>query len=223
MQFSWLIKTNSEKLIVFFNGWGMDENVVRHLKASNYDVVIFYDYCNLEVSDELVQEINNYKEISIIAWSFGVWASSSVIREFNNIKNSIAINGTLLPIDDKLGIPEKIFNFTLKTLSETTYKTFFKNMFSDFSDDYFNKLPSRSVKNQKEELIKIQNQSKEKDFCENVNYYKKSFISNRDKIIPSKNQLEFWTKNNCNKIIYVDKGHCIFDFFKTWDEIINYG
>lgn len=221
MQFSWLIKNNSEKLILFFNGWSVDERIVSHLRTSLYDVIMFNDYNNLNLPKDI--ELNHYKEINIIAWSFGVWASSSFINQLNNLKAAIAINGTLLPVDNNLGIPEKIFSFTLKTLNEKSYIEFFKNMFSEFSDDYFKKLPNRSIEDQEQELRQIHKQSKASTFYTNARFYTKAIISNQDKIIPTKNQSEFWTKNNCNKIIYVDKGHCIFDLFKNWEDIINYG
>ena len=153
-----LNKKNNNKLILFFNGWSLDENIVKDLTTSEYDVIMFYDYSNLEIDENIVKEINSYKEINIVAFSFGVWACGYVLRHcealnvgsdieclpkqscllLQNInsrfKNVIAINGTLIPIDDKFGIPEKIFNLTLSTLSEKTYPRFFKNMFSGEAD-----------------------------------------------------------------------------------------
>ena len=48
MKYKWLNKHQNNNIIVFFNGWGMDESVVHHLDFSDYDVVMFYDYNNLE-------------------------------------------------------------------------------------------------------------------------------------------------------------------------------
>ena len=44
MEYKWLNRKNNSKLIVFFNGWGMDENIVAHLEFDEYDVLMFYDY-----------------------------------------------------------------------------------------------------------------------------------------------------------------------------------
>jgi len=207
-----LNKKKFDKLIIFFNGWSLDENIVKHLRADKYDVIMFYDYSNLEISPEILKEINNYEEINIIAWSFGVWACRSVINLFQNLKNVIAINGTLVPIDNELGIPEKIFNLTLSNLSEKNYVRFFKNMFEGDAD--LSKLPQRDAENQRQELVNIKDSLSAKT---NQGLFTKIFVGMHDKIISPKNQLRFWGDSN---IIKLDKGHYIFDLFESWDEII---
>lgn len=220
MQLFWIIKNNSKKLITFFNGWSLDENIINHLTSSEYDVVMFYDYSNLDVDKKFLQEINEYEEINVIAWSFGVWACKAVINNFTNLKNTIAINGTLIPIDNEQGIPEKLFNITLSNLSEKTYPKFFKNMFVHEAD--LNKLPKRTVESQRRELIQIQKMSSEKSVIRNASLFNKIFIGMNDKIISAKNQLNFWGVNVGSEIIKIDNGHYILDLFKTWDEILNY-
>ena len=49
MQYKWLNKQENKNLIVFFNGWGMDEKVVQHLKFCDFDVLTFYDYRTFEI------------------------------------------------------------------------------------------------------------------------------------------------------------------------------
>jgi pimeloyl-[acyl-carrier protein] methyl ester esterase len=213
MQSENLNQNNCSKLIIFFNGWSLDKNIVNHLISSNYDVIMFYDYSDLEIDENIIKAINNYEEINIIAWSFGVWACSCVIDKFKTPKNVIAINGTPVPIDDNFGIPEKIFNLTLSNLSEKNYVRFFKNMFVDKPD--LSKLPKRNVENQRQELINIKNSL---PAIIKQELFTKVFVGIQDKIISPKNQLRFWDSAT---IIKVDKGHYIFDLFKTWDEIIN--
>ena len=48
MKYKWLHKINKQKLILFFNGWGMTESVVAHLIPDDYDVLMFYDYNTLD-------------------------------------------------------------------------------------------------------------------------------------------------------------------------------
>ena len=50
---------NNEKLIIFFNGWGMDEFIISHLDRKGYDLLVFYDYTNLEKD---FPPLNNYKK-----------------------------------------------------------------------------------------------------------------------------------------------------------------
>ena len=36
MEYKWLSQKNNNKLIIFFNGWGMDEFPVKHLASDDY-------------------------------------------------------------------------------------------------------------------------------------------------------------------------------------------
>lgn len=219
MQLTWVIKNNSDKLIIFFNGWSLDENIVKQLTSVDFDVLMFNDYSDLEIDEKTINKINSYIEVNVIAWSFGVWACGNVIDKFNNLKTAIAINGTIVPIDNNLGIPEKIFNLTLQHLSEENYVRFFKNMFTDEAD--LSKLSKRNLENQKNELQQIQKLSAEKSCADNSKFFNKVFIGTRDKIISAKNQANFWSETDA-QITHMGGGHCIFELFSTWDEILNY-
>ena len=243
-------QSNPKRLIIFFNGWSLDENIVKHMTSNNYDVLMFYDYSDFEIASEILEEIKTYEEINIVAFSFGVWAfgyalchcealatlptkrlniglerkiqidswiaaSPSAPRndmECFSLNQVVAINGTLIPIDDKFGISQKMFDLTLNNLSEKTYPKFFQNMFDGEAD--FTKMPKRTVENQKEELLAIKNNSKKqiKSFSPT-----KVFIGLSDKIIPVKNQIAFWEGKA--QIIKKQSGHYI--NFESWDEIIN--
>ena len=39
MKLNWLNKKNNKKLIIFFNGWGMDDSAIVHLSPEDYDVL----------------------------------------------------------------------------------------------------------------------------------------------------------------------------------------
>lgn len=217
MKSNWLIKNNSKKIILFFNGWSLDENIVKHLTSSEYDVLMLSDYSNLDLNLSILKEIYEYKEINIIAWSYGVWACGNIIELFKNPNNVIAINGTLLPIDNNFGISEKMFNLTLSNLSEKNYPRFFQNMFETNAD--LNKMPQRNIENQKQELESIQRLCMQKDISKNKNFFTKIFVGLKDKIIPAKNQIAFWGANI--DPVKVNSGHYMFDTFKNWGEIIN--
>ena len=55
MKYKWLNKKNNEELILFFNGWGMDESVVSHINPENFDVIMIYDYNNLEFDWSVIE------------------------------------------------------------------------------------------------------------------------------------------------------------------------
>ena len=99
MQIEFLHKSNKPKLILFFNGWGMNSSIVEHLEKSEFDIICLSNY-----NDKLNFDLNlldSYKEIYLVAWSMGVWAAAESLKKHHiNFKKAIAINGTTLPIDD---------------------------------------------------------------------------------------------------------------------------
>lgn len=203
MKFKWLHNTEQRNIIVFFNGWGMDEAVVSHLEAKNYDVIMFYDYNDLSIEFDFTM-LNKYQKIYIVAWSMGVMLASLFDINFHK---SIAINGTLKPIDNQYGIPEKIYDLTIKSFNENSAKKFIENMFIDLPDKF---LCKRELDNQKSELVALKNYIGNENFV-----YDKVIISSADKIIPTKNQVAYW-----NLEPNFQSGHCPFFSFQNWEEIL---
>ena len=202
MKYKWLNKENNKELIIFFNGWGMDESVVKHLAPESYDVIMIYDYNNLDFGWSI---ISNYEKKYIIAWSMGVMCAT-LFDQLNPI-SATAINGTLKPIDNEFGIPTRIYDLTIKGFSPKGKEKFINNMFSNLED-----LPTvnREFEEQKSELSALKNYKANLDFK-----YDKIFISDNDKIIPTKNQEAFWSKKANLK-----SGHCPFKLFKKWSELL---
>ncbi len=213
MQFSWLNKKNNKELIIFFTGWGMDEDSII-LEYRDLDFLVFYNYTDSNLEGYLLEECLKYKHVYVIGWSMGVIMSTLITKQINNIKLKIAINGTPKVIDNEFGIPAKIFNSTLNNLNENTIKILFKNMgYSNF------KCPKRNLESQLKELKFIENYYKNIDSsicnCANVD---KILLGKRDIIFPYRNQKKFWKNQSC---ICLDSGHYIFNLFKSWKEIIN--
>ncbi len=203
MEYKWLNRENNEKLIVFFNGWGMDECVVNHLQAENYDVLMFYDYNRLETDFDF-SVLNAYSKKYLIAWSMGVMTATLFDIDY---LSKTAVNGTLKPIDDKFGIPKRIYDLTIKGFSTKGAERFIKNMYQDFSEYIY---PKREFENQKSELETLTHYEANQDFK-----YDRVFISSDDKIIPTKNQVNFWgIEPN------ITSGHCPFNRFKKWSELL---
>ena len=204
MKYKWLNKNNNDKLIIFFNGWGMDEGVVEHLDFESFDVVMFYDYNNLDTDFCLDKE---YQKINVIAWSMGVLVSGIVLKNICKAANIVVINGTLKPVDEKYGIHPKIYDLTIKGFNEAGRNKFIKNMFIGKIRDF--KI-TRTLENQKSELIALKNYHFDGTYEPT-----KIIISDSDKIIPTQNQSEFWGVEPNFK-----GGHCIFFEFKKWSELL---
>ena len=213
MKTLWLKKRGHSKLMLFFCGWGMDIRSIEHLEANDFDVLFVYDYSDLNFKED----IRNYQEITLIAWSMGVLVASLVCLE-SNIHKSIAINGTQNPIDADFGINPKIYKLTLDNFSEPTRDKFFRNMFC-LTDEYekFSK-PSRDVENQRQELAFLQDLAlQNRQFYFEFDY---AMISNQDKIIPTESQERFWQTKKV-KVVKLNSGHYPFFEFDSLEEILN--
>lgn len=208
MKYKWLNKKNNIKLIIFFNGWGMDESIVKHLNPEDFDILMFYDYNNLKTDFDF-NLLNNYSKKNLIAWSMGVMVAtcftpSLVLHLVDGI--STAINGTLKPIDPEFGIHPKIYDLTIKGFNEKGRKRFIDSMFNKTIDINCN----REIDEQHSELIALKNYKTDKTI-----EYNKILISDNDKIIPTKSQVSFWGIQPNLK-----GGHCPFFQFKKWSELL---
>lgn len=203
MKYKWLNQKNNLELIIFFNGWGMDENIVKHLEFDSYDVLMFYDYNSLKTDFDMAN-LKKYSKKYLVAWSMGVMTATLFDIDYTA---KTAVNGTLYPIDDKFGIPTKIYNLTVNGFSPIGAKKFIKNMFKENCE-----LPDieRDFENQKSELEAL------KHYKANTNFrYDRIILSTDDKIIPTRNQKNFWgIEPNTNS------GHAPFNHFKKWGELI---
>ena len=212
MQHQWLNKESKNKnLIVFFNGWAMNDSPIKHLNCQNYDVLMVSDYRDLNF-DFRQFDFSKYEKKYLICWSMGVYAANLFKNIFDNFDKKIAINGTTKIIDDNFGIPNKIYKITVKFLNEESRDKFIKNMFDNGKINP-NITITRSLSELKEELISIQNI----ELSQELNY-DLAIISKDDKIIPTKNQLNFW--QNKTKIKEINSTHCPFEIYNSWQDLL---
>ena len=208
MKYKWLNKGENSKIILFFNGWGMDECVVKHLDCEDYDVLMFYDYNTLETNFDF-ESLNIYPDKNLIAWSMGVMIGT-LFSQIDAKKNT-AVNGTFKPIDTEFGIHPKIYDLTIKGFNEKGRKRFIDSMFNGDSTPHPIPLPKeREICEQHSELIALKNYQANETFK-----YDKVLISDNDKIIPTKSQVAFWGIEPNLK-----GGHCPFFNFTKWSELL---
>lgn len=195
------------KKIYFFNGWGMEETILKNISNStDYKIeVINYPYnLNLE---------NLKKEnIIFIAWSFGVYYLNKFLNENKDVTytKAIALNGTTETIGE-YGINHKMFNLTLATLNPENLKKFYENMNVD---------ENFSESNKNFEIIKQELQffkDNYKVFNEiKIDYF---FIGIYDRIIPRQKQEKFCIEKGKDYKL-IDCGHYPFTYFKDFKDII---
>ena len=135
----------------------MDETPFLQIRPTNKDWLICYDYRSLEFDAIILQE---YSEITLIAWSMGVWAASQIMKQYPSLplSQSIAINGTPYPIHETKGITPAIFEGTLQGLNEQSLQKFQRRMCGSTAGykTFQTVAPQRSIEELKEELAAIQ-------------------------------------------------------------------
>ena len=194
------------KLIVFFNGWGMDNKAVDHLTIpKNYEVKIVNFPYDLDNSI-----FKNYEDVIAIGWSFGSYYLCKYLN-YNNIKldKIISINGVPETIGE-FGIPERIFEATLKNLTSETLKEFYHNMGAD-SENLFS--------NRNFQEIKAELQYFKDNYSPEKNVFSKVFIGKKDRIIPALRQEKYYNGHNI-EVSIIQCPHYPFNFFKSWLDII---
>ncbi len=213
----WLNKSGNKNCILFFNGWGMDENAVKHLNVENYDVCMFYNYSSIETIEF---DRDQYDNVYLVAWSLGIWAASVLVNiEKVGFEKAIAINGTQVPKDETYGIHPTVFENTLKNWTPRNREKFNKRILG--GKDAFAKwnslLSSRTCEDQKDELECINNQLNDK-LLYNIKF-DYTIVGNKDLIFLPKNQVNFW-KGKTN-LIEMDLPHYPFGNFTSWDQLIH--
>ncbi len=216
MQYHWLNKKNNKDLIVFFCGWSFDDKPFSFLDCKNFDVLVVYNYSKI---DKIEVPAIKYEKKFLVSWSFGVFISYALRGFLPNFDAKIAVNGTPFPIDNEFGIPEKIFDLTLKNVQTSLQGKIQRNMFltKQEYERFLTIPPERSIEDCSYELGVL------KSFFEKhkepyVSFFNRAIISDVDRIFPTKNQLNFWEKRVSVKNI--ESGHFPFYNFESWDDIL---
>ena len=195
------------------------------------DYMICYDYRTLDFDTSILEQ---YRQVNVVAWSMGVWAAPIALASVPKEKLLlIAFNGTITPIGDTDGIPEKTFRDTLSGLTPASLQKFMRRMCKD-SNAYKAFLaitPRRDFNEIKEELELIEKkytQMRGITIDENGNYiysnddemdayvndkyqyidYDYAFIGVNDRIFPLENmKLNFDYMFDDDKLIVADCAH----------------
>ncbi len=147
MKQTYLKRTDSNRLTLFFAGWGMDATPFADMIPADSDLLLCYDYSSLAWDET---SLAHYDAVKVVAWSMGVWAASQVLPTSGlPITESVAVGGTPYPISDTWGIPTAIFHGTLATLSERNLQKFNRRMCATREQlDHFNAhAPHRTLDN----------------------------------------------------------------------------
>ena len=186
-----VIQTGAGRLMIVFAGWSTRPSLYRGYIRSGFDLMVVYDYSDVEFPD--VDCLKEYREICVVAWSFGVAVAHRWLLSCPDlpITRTLAVNGTPWPVDDRRGIPCRVFGLTLRTLSERSVGEFRKRMFavSDPMPD-FEPVGVEHLRGELESISRmgVNDPAREDDIC----VWDKVIVSKSDRIIPFAGQMEAW-------------------------------
>ena len=206
---------NSADLIVFFSGWGCDENQFTNLHDDK-DVLILFDYQNLKLDFDF----SKYNNIYIIAYSAGVFVASVMAEKIPHVRQKVALCGNPYLFDEILGLSSEIID-VFKNITLDNYLDFRKKYMVYSDDEYikYNQLQSlRTIESCENELIAL-----EKLYSQNKNFinpvFNKAIMAENDLIFNLAAQKNFYQ----NKLrIIKNARHHIFFKFSSFSDILEY-
>lgn len=218
---TFFLNKKSNNLIIFMLGWGMDERPLRPLfkTKSSSDILFLYDYSKIN-DFAFTTDFNKYKNITLVAFSCGVYMASLLKEKFPKVNLKIAINGTLNLFDESKGVPKKSLE-VMHNMSQGNYMEFREKYLvaSKAELDLFNKnQPFRNFENSFCELNMLQEYFKKHN--EGYIEYDYVIISENDRILPTENQIRFW-KSAKTPYKIVKGGHFPFYNFESIESLVD--
>ena len=191
------VNNDKLKLLIFFCGFYTDPECFIEFDNGSSDILFVYDYSTLNSGELEYFDFSIYTEINLIAYSYGVFGANESYRALPEINNSVAISGTIYPIDEFFGIKPKIYDLMLNSFNEEVIKNFKAKM----------EIDSGTIKNSKRTVENLKNFK-----------FDKVIITKKDRIIPYSSQKNFWELHN--NIEEINCGHFPFFNYKDFDEIL---
>lgn len=203
----------ARKATLFFTGWGMDAAPFRAAFPKGRDCIVCHDYSHLDFDPECVRR---YDEVLVVAWSMGVWAAAHVLTRYSlRCAAAIAVNGTMHPIDDQLGIPRDVFAGTLAGLTPSSLAKFQRRMCAspESHSAFLSAPPRRDFADCLRELGAIVGMAGTGTEAPPMRW-DCAVISSKDRIFPPANQLRAW---DGSRVIQVKDGH----FLASWEAVLD--
>jgi malonyl-ACP O-methyltransferase BioC len=213
MQYKFVSENNSQRLIIFFDGWAMDASPFKNLHRDGYDIMVVWDYRQLDIDWRCTAK---YIEVCVIAWSMGVYAASRTLHAIESkVTKRIAVNGTITPVDNILGIPVATYEGTQAGLNERSLLKFYRRMAKSRAEyeRFASNMPSRGIDELRDELAAIYPEP----LLSNppIRHWDCAIIGRNDAIFPAVNQVRAWSEHKVS-IEILESGHLI-DFQKILD------
>ena len=206
---------NGKKLLLFFNGWSMDDTLFEQWETPGFDVMTVCDYTTLEPLPELA----DYEELHLAAWSLGVRVAAELLENLPyRFETATAFNGTLRPIDAEYGIDPAVFSGTAANWNDERARARFYRRLAGSAEFH---LPRRTPESQQSELVSLQKHIESSPVP--LNPFRRAWIGGRDRIIPAAAQRKFWATESVAVTGEPDAPHFPFETIHSFVEIIDAG
>ena len=199
MNIDFLRCSGSPTLELFFAGWGMDSRPFAWAAdaphTADCDFAVCYDYTDIQLDkvNQANAKLHGYSKVRVRAWSLGVYAASLVLPDMGcAISTAVAINGTLWPVDDELGIPHAVYDATAANLTDESLERFNRRMCGAHWAVFEQRRPLRSVDSLRAELLHIRECAADRTRPQFTGWTQ-AVLSSRDKIFPIANMRRAWS------------------------------
>ena len=198
MNIDFLRRSGSPTLELFFAGWGMDSRPFAWAAdaphTADCDFAVCYDYTDIQLDkvNQANAKLHGYSKVRVRAWSLGVYAASLVLPDLGcNVSTAVAINGTLWPVDDELGIPHAVYDATAANLTAESLERFNRRMCGAHRPVFEARRPLRTVDSLRAELLNIRECAADRAKPQFTGWTQ-AVLSSRDKIFPIANMRRAW-------------------------------
>ncbi len=209
------INNKSDKLIIFLTGWGCDSRQFELLNSDGFDVLIGYDYSDLEFDFDF----SSYKEINLITFSAGVYVAGLIQDKLPKLKRKVAINGNPYAHDSYYGLSDEVKKQFTSVSKDNIFD--FRRKYLVFTDDELELLnkyqPHRSLESCMQELVAL-NSYYDSDY--KPLKFDLAVLSVDDKIFNINRQTEYYEKNNIPIKKIENAGHFLFFKYKSYKELL---
>ena len=214
MNIDFLRRSGSPTLELFFAGWGMDSRPFAWAAdaphTADCDFAVCYDYTDIQLDkvNQANAKLHGYSKVRVRAWSLGVYAASLVLPDMGcAISTAVAINGTLWPVDDELGIPHAVYDATAANLTAESLERFNRRMCGAHKAVFEARKPLRGVGSLLDELRSIKASAAEgarPQFAD----WTRAVLGKKDKIFPVANQRRAWAETPlAQAVLELDEPH----------------
>lgn len=203
MIIEWVKREGNEKLLFHFMGWATDSLMVQNIEFSGYDMVVIYDYRNMDTSLLSSIDCSEYKSVSLVAWSFGVFVAEALGSCLPKFSSAIAVCGSPCPVNNMYGIPKRAFELTLEGLQEGGIMPFAKRQSKGSTKNMVVSL--RPIEELLEELYVLFEASKEEPI--KTIEWSSALVGQKDMIFPPLSLQKYWLKRGNVEVVSVDMGH----------------